>query len=50
MGAAPAPQRGAAFGQGVEVDTGIRLAGPDAPTPEPLPIEPLPQAPAEPVG
>lgn len=36
-------------GEGVEVDTGIMLAGPDSPAPEALPITPLPEAPAEPV-
>ena len=40
LGAGPAGQKGP-VGE-IRIDPGIMLPGPDAPTPEPLPITPLP--------
>ena len=42
LGAGPAGQKGPVGEGEIRIDPGIMLPGPDAPTPEPLPITPLP--------
>ncbi len=43
LGAGPAAEQKGPVGEGeIRIDPGIMLPGPDAPTPEPLPITPLP--------